>query len=53
MANRGFAVHGGRLFMATLDAHVMALDLKTGKPVWDVPLIDYRRATPPPPRRSW
>jgi alcohol dehydrogenase (cytochrome c) len=42
MANRGFAVHGGRLFMATLDAHVMALDLKTGKPVWDVPLIDYR-----------
>jgi alcohol dehydrogenase (cytochrome c) len=42
MANRGFAVHGGRLYMATLDAHVMALDLKTGKPVWDVPLIDYR-----------
>jgi len=42
MANRGFAVHGGRLFMATLDAHVVALDLKTGKPVWDVPMIDYR-----------
>jgi len=42
MANRGFAVHGGRLFMTTLDAHVIALDLKTGKPVWDVPLIDYR-----------
>jgi len=42
MANRGFAVQGGRLFMATLDAHVMALDLKTGKPIWDVPLIDYR-----------
>ena len=42
MANRGFAVHGGRLFMATLDAHVVALDMKTGKPVWDVPMIDYR-----------
>jgi alcohol dehydrogenase (cytochrome c) len=42
MANRGFAVHGGRLFMATLDAHVIALDMKTGKPVWDVPMIDYR-----------
>jgi len=42
MANRGFAVHGGRLFMATLDAHVVALDLKTGKPVWDVPMIDFR-----------
>jgi len=42
MANRGFAVHGGRLFMATLDAHIVALDMKTGKPVWDVPMIDYR-----------
>jgi len=42
MANRGFAVHGGRLYMGTLDAHLVALDLKTGKPVWDVPMIDYR-----------
>jgi alcohol dehydrogenase (cytochrome c) len=42
MANRGFAVHGGRLYMGTLDAHVVALDLKTGKVVWDVPMIDYR-----------
>src|ERR1043166_6988379 len=42
MVNRGFAVHGDRLFMATLDAHVMALDIRTGTPIWDVPLIDYR-----------
>ena len=42
MANRGFAVHGGRLYMGTLDAHVVALDSKTGKVVWDVPMIDYR-----------
>ena len=42
MANRGFAVHGGRLYMGTLDAHVVALDIKTGKVVWDVPMIDYR-----------
>ena len=40
--NRGFAVYGDRLFMTTLDAHVVALDAKTGKPIWDVPLIDYR-----------
>ena len=42
MVNRGFAVLGDRLFMATLDAHVMALDRKTGTPIWDVPMIDYR-----------
>jgi alcohol dehydrogenase (cytochrome c) len=42
MVNRGFAVLGDRLFMTTLDAHVMALDIKTGAPIWDVPLVDYR-----------
>ena len=28
--NRGFAVLGDRLFMTTLDAHLVALDMKTG-----------------------
>ena len=28
--NRGFAVLGDRLFMTTLDAHLLALDMKTG-----------------------
>ena len=42
MVNRGFAVFGDRLFMTTLDAHVMALDRKTGTPIWDVPMADYR-----------
>src|SRR6201984_2209295 len=36
MVNRGFAILGDRLFMATLDAHVIALDTKTGNLVWDV-----------------
>ena len=36
LVNRGFAVYGNRLFMTTLDAHLVALDLKTGKEVWDV-----------------
>ena len=31
MVNRGFAVYGDRLFMATLDAHFVALEMKTGK----------------------
>jgi alcohol dehydrogenase (cytochrome c) len=42
--NRGFAILGNRLFMATLDAHVIALDAKTGNVVWDVAAADYRHA---------
>jgi alcohol dehydrogenase (cytochrome c) len=40
--NRGFAVLGDRLFMATLDAHLIALDRQTGRLLWDSPVIDYR-----------
>ncbi len=35
MVNRGFAILGDKLFMATLDAHVIALDTKTGNLLWD------------------
>ncbi len=35
-ANRGFAILGDRLFMQTLDAHLVALDRTTGKVVFDV-----------------
>ena len=44
MVNRGFAILGDRLFMATLDAHVIALDTKTGNVVWDVVAADYHQA---------
>jgi alcohol dehydrogenase (cytochrome c) len=44
MVNRGFAVLGERLFMATLDAHVIALDSKTGNLLWDVTSADYHKA---------
>ena len=40
--NRGFGVSGDRLFMVTLDAHLLALDMKTGAVVWDVVLADYK-----------
>jgi alcohol dehydrogenase (cytochrome c) len=40
--NRGFGVYGDRLFMVTLDAHLLALDMKTGSVVWDVVLADYK-----------
>ena len=40
--NRGFGVLGDRLFMVTLDAHLLALDIMTGTVVWDVTLEDYK-----------
>src|SRR5438874_9446938 len=40
--NRGFGILGDKLFMVTLDAHLLALDIKTGGVVWDVVLGDYR-----------
>jgi alcohol dehydrogenase (cytochrome c) len=36
MVNRGFAVYGDRLFMGTLDAHFIALEMKTGKVIYDI-----------------
>ena len=40
--NRGFGILGDKLFMVTLDAHLLALDIRTGTVVWDVVLADYR-----------
>ena len=40
--NRGFAVLGNRLFMNTLDAHLLAFDMKTGAVVWDSVIDDYK-----------
>ena len=40
--NRGVAILGDTLFLATLDAHLVALDAKTGRPVWNVAVGDPR-----------
>ncbi|MGA2345952.1 MAG: PQQ-binding-like beta-propeller repeat protein, partial [Candidatus Sulfotelmatobacter sp.] len=40
--NRGLAILGDKVFLGTLDAHVVALDAKTGAVVWDVVAADYR-----------
>ena len=40
--NRGLAILGGKVFLGTLDAHVIALDAKTGNVIWDVTAADYR-----------
>jgi alcohol dehydrogenase (cytochrome c) len=34
--NRGAAVENGRVFFATLDAHLIALNASTGKPLWNI-----------------
>jgi alcohol dehydrogenase (cytochrome c) len=41
-SNRGFAILGDRLFMGTLDAHLVSLDRKTGGVLWDVVVEDFK-----------
>src|SRR5262249_47780401 len=41
-ANRGMAVLNDLLYVGTLDAHLLAIDLETGKLRWDVVVADYR-----------
>jgi alcohol dehydrogenase (cytochrome c) len=43
MTNRGFGILGDRLYMATLDMHLVALDAKTGNVIWDVAVDDYQK----------
>jgi alcohol dehydrogenase (cytochrome c) len=38
MVNRGFAILGDKLYMGTLDAHLVALDRRTGNVIWDTPV---------------
>ena len=33
--NRGLAILGDTLYMGTIDAHLVAIDAKNGKPLWD------------------
>jgi alcohol dehydrogenase (cytochrome c) len=40
--NRGFGVLGDRLYMTTIDAHLVALDMRTGGVLYDVEIIDYK-----------
>jgi len=41
-ANRGFAILGSRLFMVTPDAHLLALDMRDGKVLWNAEMADYK-----------
>jgi glucose dehydrogenase len=44
-ANRGVAIGDGKVFVATVDAHLVALDQKNGQVVWDVVLATPAEAT--------
>jgi alcohol dehydrogenase (cytochrome c) len=41
--NRGLAILGDKVFLGTLDAHVIALDTKTGNVIWDVVAAEYQK----------
>ncbi len=48
--NRGIAILGDALYMSTPDAHLIALDARTGKELWDAELVasnGYTRTTSP------
>ena len=40
VVNRGLAAWGGQLFIGTLDGRLIALDRRTGKPLWSVLTVD-------------
>lgn len=44
VVNRGVAVYKDKVYLATLDAHVVALENNTGKVVWDRKMGDYTYA---------
>ncbi|MCC6588811.1 MAG: PQQ-dependent dehydrogenase, methanol/ethanol family [Bryobacterales bacterium] len=43
MTNRGVAVLGDRVYLATLDTRLVALDAKSGNVIWDVEVDDYKK----------
>ena len=42
--NRGVALRGTRVFFATLDAHLVALEARTGKVAWDVEMAPHEQS---------
>lgn len=42
--NRGVAILDDRVFIGTIDAHLLALDRKSGRLLWDTVVADYKAA---------
>jgi PQQ-dependent dehydrogenase (methanol/ethanol family) len=43
VVNRGVALYHGKVYVGTLDGRLIALDAKTGSPVWDVVTVDQSK----------
>jgi alcohol dehydrogenase (cytochrome c) len=41
--NKGLAISGNTLFWATIDCHLLAIDAKTGRVIWDKLMADWRK----------
>jgi quinohemoprotein ethanol dehydrogenase len=41
--NRGVALYHGRVYLGTIDGRLIALDAKSGSPVWDVVTVDQSK----------
>ena len=41
--NRGVALLGGRLYFVTVDAFLVALDAKSGLPLWETQMADHKQ----------
>ncbi len=39
--NRGVAYHDGKIVLGRLDAHIVALDAKSGKELWKTKIVDF------------
>lgn len=42
VSNRGVAVLDDRVFVTTIDAHLLALDIRSGRLQWETEVADYR-----------
>lgn len=43
VANRGVAIYHGKVYVGTLDGRLVALQAKSGSPVWDVLTVDQSK----------
>ncbi|HVS87360.1 MAG TPA: PQQ-dependent dehydrogenase, methanol/ethanol family [Candidatus Acidoferrum sp.] len=43
VVNRGVALYRGKVYLGTLDGRLIALDAKSGNPVWDVVTVDQSK----------
>ena len=42
LSNRGVAIYDGKIYVASLDAYLRALDAKTGKEVWKSKVAEWK-----------